>query len=62
MTLGFGFLYTLIALGAQWWALALVTRLRPERLVDPASGGPANLTAWLALSGLFAYGATALIL
>ncbi|MFG2003591.1 hypothetical protein ACGFNU_30960 [Spirillospora sp. NPDC048911] len=47
--LGFGFLYASIAAAAEWWALILVTRGRPERLV--LRGDLRGLAAWLALTG-----------
>ncbi|MCW2886060.1 MAG: hypothetical protein QOE54_4717 [Streptosporangiaceae bacterium] len=47
--LGYGMLVTVISATAGWWALALVTGLRPERLVDPARGGLLRLAVWLAL-------------
>jgi hypothetical protein len=40
--IGFGSLYATIALAAEWWALAAVTRLRPERLADPLRSGLAG--------------------
>lgn len=45
---GFGSLYATIALTAEWWALALVTGLRPERLL--ATGGLGRLAAWALLT------------
>ncbi|MFV2173415.1 hypothetical protein ACFHW2_28335 [Actinomadura sp. LOL_016] len=53
--LGYGNLHATCWLAAQWWALAAVTGLRPERLV--ATGGPRRLAAWLALSAVLAFGA-----
>ncbi|WP_233617408.1 MULTISPECIES: hypothetical protein [Actinomadura] len=53
---GHGSLYATIWLAAQWWALAVATGLRPERLV--ASGGLRRLAGWLALSAAFAFAAT----
>ncbi|MFD0687755.1 hypothetical protein [Actinomadura fibrosa] len=46
--IGFGSLYAVIALTAEWWALALVTRLRPERLL--VTGGLGRLAAWAVLT------------
>ncbi|WP_308287122.1 hypothetical protein [Actinomadura parmotrematis] len=46
-TLGYGSLYAMIALAAEWWALLLVTRLRPERLLD---GGARLAALWLAIA------------
>ncbi|MBT2208671.1 hypothetical protein KLI87_11200 [Actinomadura sp. NEAU-AAG7] len=43
---GFGSLQSVIVLTAEWWALLLVTGLRPERLV--AAGGLGRLAAWAA--------------
>jgi hypothetical protein len=45
--LGYGLLITVICATSGWWALALVTGLRPERLVDPPRGGLLRLAAWL---------------
>ncbi|WP_231334195.1 hypothetical protein [Actinomadura graeca] len=45
---GFGSLYASIALAAEWWALILVTGLRPERLL--ATGGLGRLAAWAAVT------------
>ncbi|WP_329521787.1 hypothetical protein [Spirillospora sp. NBC_01491] len=58
--LGFGFLYVSIALTAEWWALALVTGFRPERLLD--SGGLGRLAVWAVLTtaGILAAGALVL--
>ncbi|WP_242614533.1 hypothetical protein [Actinomadura roseirufa] len=42
--LGLGSLYGTIAVTAEWWALALVTGLRPERLLD--TGGLGRGAAW----------------
>ncbi|MFD0905016.1 hypothetical protein [Actinomadura sediminis] len=53
---GHGNLYATIWLAAQWWALAIVTGLRPERLVT--SGGPRRLGGWLALTAVLAFAAT----
>ncbi|WP_262402161.1 hypothetical protein [Actinomadura sp. CNU-125] len=53
---GHGNLYATIWLAAQWWALMIVTGLRPERLA--ATGGPGRLGAWLALTAVLAAGAT----
>jgi hypothetical protein len=48
---GYGLLPALITATACWWALAAVTGLRPERLVDPSDGRiAALLPAWLALA------------
>ncbi|MQY06406.1 hypothetical protein [Actinomadura macrotermitis] len=47
-TVGFGSLHAAIALGAEWWALLLVTGLRPERLVQ--DGGLRRCAAWLVLA------------
>ncbi|MGI8336302.1 hypothetical protein ACRYCC_40705 [Actinomadura scrupuli] len=47
--LGYGMLLTVISATAGWWALALVTGLRPELLVDPPRGGLLRLAAWLPL-------------
>lgn len=60
MILGFGSLYATIALAAEYWALILVTRLRPERLLD--SGGLALLAVWAAVTAAFTLVATHLIL
>jgi hypothetical protein len=59
--LGYGLLFTTIALTAEWWALLLATSGRPRRLTDPASGGPARLAAWLAVTAALTYGLTSLI-
>lgn len=59
--LGLGLLYAIIALAAEWWALALVTRLRPERLADPGRNGLAMLAGWLGTTALLACGLTAWI-
>ncbi|SEG55943.1 hypothetical protein SAMN04489712_106272 [Thermomonospora echinospora] len=59
--LGYGLLYTLIALTAEWWALSLATLGRPRRLTDPASGGLTWLVAWLAGTAALTYGLAALI-
>ncbi|MWK37246.1 hypothetical protein GEV43_26395 [Actinomadura sp. J1-007] len=64
---GFGFLYATIALTAEWWALALVTGFRPERLLepDPRRAGGADLrrlAAWAALTAAATAAAGALIL
>ncbi|MBE1530334.1 hypothetical protein [Actinomadura algeriensis] len=53
--LGHGSLYATIWLAAQWWALMIVTGLRPERLT--ATGGLRRLGAWLAISAVLAFGA-----
>ncbi|WP_254716498.1 hypothetical protein [Actinomadura sp. WMMB 499] len=50
---GHGNLYATCWLTAQWWALAIVTGLRPERLVT--SGGLGRLAAWLALTAVLAH-------
>lgn len=59
--LGFGALYATIALAAEWWALAAVTRLRPERLADPGRDCLALLAGWLVTTGVLAFGLRALI-
>ncbi|WP_242905281.1 hypothetical protein [Actinomadura terrae] len=46
--IGFGSLQSLIVLAAEWWALLLVTGLRPERLV--ATGGLGRLASWAAVA------------
>lgn len=53
--IGLGSLYATIVLAAQWWALALVTRLRPERLTDPAGNGLGMLAGWLAATALLIF-------
>ncbi|WP_433335169.1 hypothetical protein [Spirillospora sp. CA-294931] len=58
-TLGFGSLHCAIAAFAQWWALALVTGFRPERLL--VSGGPGRAAAWAAATAALALAATRLI-
>lgn len=60
--LGFGALYAVIAMTAQWWALVLVTLLRPERLADPPGDGTLRLAAWLATTAALAWALTTLIL
>ncbi|GAA2599368.1 hypothetical protein GCM10010411_36180 [Actinomadura fulvescens] len=57
--LGFGFLYLSIAVAAEWWALLVVTRARPERLV--LHGDPRRLAAWLALTAAATVIATCMI-
>ncbi|WP_243725584.1 hypothetical protein [Actinomadura rubrisoli] len=57
---GFGSLYAMIALTAEWWALALVTGLRPERLL--ATGGLRRLAAWGVLTAAATLAAERLIL
>jgi hypothetical protein len=47
--LGYGMLNTMITAASGWWALALVTGLRPKLLVDPSRGGLWRLAAWLPL-------------
>ncbi|WP_119727583.1 hypothetical protein [Thermomonospora amylolytica] len=62
--LGYGSLFALLALAAEWWAAMLVTLGRPWRLADPArhgAAGPVRLAAWLAAFGALAAGLTALI-
>jgi hypothetical protein len=59
--LGYGLLFTTIALTAEWWALLLATSGRPRRLTDPARGGLARLAAWLALAAGLACALTVLI-
>ncbi|TNY36816.1 hypothetical protein [Thermomonospora catenispora] len=61
MTLGYGALFALLALVAEWWAAVLVTLGRPWRLADPVRHGTARLAAWLATSGALAVWLTALI-
>ena len=58
-TPGFGFLYATVALTAEWWALIVATRLRPERLV--ASGSPSRLAVWSALAAVALLGGTQLV-
>ncbi|KAB2347553.1 hypothetical protein F8566_20600 [Actinomadura rudentiformis] len=58
--LGFGFLYLSIAVAAEWWALILVTRGRPERLV--LRGDLRRLAAWLALTAAATMITTSMIL
>ncbi|MFC7729584.1 hypothetical protein [Actinomadura keratinilytica] len=57
---GFGALHVTIAAAAQWWALAAVTGLRPERLTQ--RGALPRLAAWLALTLVAALAGTALVL
>ncbi|MFF5260461.1 hypothetical protein ACFY4C_16065 [Actinomadura viridis] len=57
--LGLGALYGMIAATAEWWALALITGFRPERLV--AAGSLPRLAAWSALTALTVSGATPLV-
>jgi hypothetical protein len=57
--LGMGSVSGMIALAAEWWALLLATRLRPERLL--ASGSLPLLAAWSGLTVLALTGATRLI-
>jgi hypothetical protein len=57
--LGFGLLHGTIALTAEWWSLALVTRLRPERLLR--YGTLPRLVAWAALTIALALAATRLL-
>jgi hypothetical protein len=60
---GYGLLPALITATACWWALAAVTGLRPERLVDPPDGRFAVLLpAWLALTGGVAFALYRLLL
>ncbi|XRQ12445.1 hypothetical protein ACN3XK_16595 [Actinomadura welshii] len=47
--IGFGSLYAMIALTAEWWALLLVTGFRPERLLS--TGGLGRLAAWATVAG-----------
>ncbi|WP_243718409.1 hypothetical protein [Actinomadura sp. 7K534] len=47
--IGFGSLYATILLTAEWWALLLVTGLRPERLLS--TGGLGRLAAWATVTG-----------
>lgn len=61
MTLGYGALFALLALVAEWWAVILVTLGRPWRLADPVRHGTARLAAWLAASGALVLWLTALI-
>lgn len=49
--IGFGSLYAVVALTAQWWALLAVTGFRPERLL--ATGGLGRLAAWAAVTAGF---------
>lgn len=50
---GYGLLPALITVTAGWWALAAVTGLRPERIIDPADAGAAvRLAAWFALGAV----------
>jgi hypothetical protein len=58
--LGFGFLYVSIAVAAEWWALILVTRGRPERLV--LRGDLRWLAAWLTLTAAATVITTSMIL
>ncbi|MFI0449494.1 hypothetical protein [Actinomadura sp. 6N118] len=58
--LGFGFLYLSIAVAAEWWALILVTRGRPERLVQ--QGDLRRLAAWLTLTATATVITTSMIL
>ncbi|PKK15168.1 hypothetical protein [Thermomonospora sp. CIF 1] len=59
--LGFGALFTLIAMTAQWWALLLVTLGRPHRLVDPSRPGPLRPVLWLITTGVLAHGLAAAV-
>jgi hypothetical protein len=58
--IGMGSLSGTLALTAEWWALLLATRLRPERLV--ASGSLPLLAAWSALTALAVAGGTHLLM
>ncbi|MEW2358753.1 hypothetical protein [Spirillospora sp. NPDC029432] len=53
---GFGSLHGTIALAAEWWALILVTGLRPGRLL--ATGTLPRLAAWAAAAAALALLAT----
>ncbi|GLW65458.1 hypothetical protein Arub01_37020 [Actinomadura rubrobrunea] len=57
---GFGSLHATVAVAAEWWALAAVTGLRPERLTQ--RGALPRLAAWLVLAAAAAAAATALVL
>jgi hypothetical protein len=54
--LGYGLLETVIVAAAGWWALAAVTGLRPERLVDPDGGGLTRLGMWAAMTAALGLG------
>jgi hypothetical protein len=58
-TLGFGSLYATIALAAEWWALIMITGLRPERLL--VSGSLPRLAGWSALTVLGVAAGTLLV-
>jgi hypothetical protein len=47
--LGYGLLITVISATSGWWALTLVTGLRPELMVDPPRAGTVRLAVWLVL-------------
>jgi hypothetical protein len=50
MFFGYGLLDTVIAATAGWWALAVVTGGRPERLLDAEQGRLVRLGVWCALA------------
>lgn len=50
MVFGYGLLFMVVAATGAWWALLIVTRFRPERLIDPPSGALGTLGGWLVLS------------
>lgn len=60
--LGFGLLYAVIGLTVEWWALAIVTRCRPERLVAPEAGALRLLAVWALVGALGAYCAFSIVL
>lgn len=47
---GYGLLFMTVTATGAWWALLIVTRFRPERLVDPPAGALGTLGGWLVLS------------
>ena len=57
---GFGAVHGTIVLTAEWWALALATGLRPERLL--VAGSLPRLAAWSALTVLAVAAATPVVL
>jgi hypothetical protein len=48
--LGYGLLDAVVVATAGWWALLVVTRARPERLLDPERGASPLLLAWSAVT------------